>query len=507
VRGDASTATNITSSENAGSRSGGAHLGVSGSLDAALIEHISGNKHGQISGTDGVSNSAHGYVGVTAPQVSTTGWIQMAAPATMSTGLIVLIVTSRVPSLNIVIEIGEYLFVGICAVLGLGIVFLSARYVCAMLFGGCCSDRETVRKSVHEALKKDLMVEQERAETGRKRQEYMVNFVRSEFGVNPEQLLPLEEVTARLRIIMPRVEAGEATEDEKAEMNRLVSLLDANPEAKQREEEARAAFCAEQAPANAAAARSLRSFFPPEARLLPSITALEMSGVDTSLAKRFLRTSALVLVLTPPEEIASMHWVDLSKCSSLGLSLFELRAVVASLPVKFASDTAKGEKREWAKRLVEALRIMIAKEVKGELQQKDLCYPCFNTIDGFTDSGSLIRGPFDPNLPLTRRPTAVRSEPMSGAAEAQAAAALSATGKSIAERSAAIAAFGKHEDPPIIDRAAVVDSAGARRLRERRVMDAAASTTSSSNNFLVDIASTAAKRQGTLRDGAATEQN
>lgn len=79
----------------------------------------------------------------------------MAASATMSIGLIVLIATAgRVPSLNIGLEVGEYLFVGICAVLGLGIVFLSARYVCAMLFGGCCSDRETVRKSAETSRKR-----------------------------------------------------------------------------------------------------------------------------------------------------------------------------------------------------------------------------------------------------------------------------------------------------------------------------------------------------------------
>jgi hypothetical protein len=262
-----------------------------------------------------------------------------------------------------------------------------------MILEGCCN-RETIRKSVFEALKGDLEAAEEKergvreaaeakdrewreaAEVANRRQEYMTNFVQSEFGVDPEELLPLEEVKARLQVIMPRVEHGTASKEEDAEMNRLISLLDANPEAKQQEEEARAAFRAEQAPGNATAARRLRTFFPPNARLLPSITALEAAGVGTSAARRLLRNNALVLVMTPPEEIASMHWVDLSKCSSLGLSLFELRAVVASIPGKFATDTAKGEKREWAKGLVEALRSMVDKEAKGELQPKDLCHPC-----------------------------------------------------------------------------------------------------------------------------------
>jgi len=325
----------------------------------------------------------------------------------------------------------------------------------------------------------------------------------NELGVDPEQLLPLEEVKARLQVIMPCVERGTASEEEEAEMTRLLSLLDANPEAKQQEEEARAAFRSEEAPANTAAARRLRTFFPPNARFLPSVNALETAGVGTSVARRLLRNKALLLVLTPPEEIASMHWVDLSKCSSLGLSLFELRAVVASLPVKFSTDTAKGEKREWAKGLVEALRTMVEKEAKGELHPKDLCHPCFDAA-GEKSYGrrSLTKGPFNPDLPLTRRPTAVRSEPMSGAAEVRAAAALVTSGKSIAERSAAIIAA--RGILPVVDRPVAADSAGARRLRERRTSDVDVNAKSSGNSFLTEIAEAAEARRGALSINVAT---
>jgi hypothetical protein len=293
---------------------------------------------------------------------------------------------------------------------------------------------------------------------------------------------------------MPRVEAGTASEEEEAQMNRLISLLDANPEAKQQEEEARAAFRAEQAPANAIAARRLRTFFPPNARLLPSIAALEAAGVGTSVAKRLLRNNALVLVLTPPEEIAAMHWVDLSKCSSLGLSLFELRAVVASLPVKFATDTAKGEKREWAKGLVEALRSMVEKDAKGVLQPEDMCHSCFGAGGDSNEGRNSIIGPFNPDLPLTLRPTAVRSKPMSGAEEAQAAAALMATGKSIGERSAAaIAALERRKEQPI-DRPLAANSVGARRLRERRTSSTSMNTESDEKNLLADFAKAAAAK-------------
>jgi len=371
-----------------------------------------------------------------------------------------------------------------------------------------CCDRKKVRMSLFEALEGDLEAAEtkerrnfEAAEEGRKRQEYIVNYVHNEFDVDPEQLLPLDEVTARIGAIMPRVEAGRASEEDEAELTRLIKLLDANPEAKQQEEEARKAFLTEQESANASAARHLRSFSPPNARLLPSITALEAAGVGTSAARRLLRNNALLLVLTPPEEIASMHWVDMRKCSSLGLSLFELRAVVASLPGNISTDTAKGEKREWAKGLVEGLRSMVEKEAKGELQLKDLCHSCFGTASvGPSGDESSNFGPFNPTLPLTRRPTAVRSEPVSRAAEAQAAAALSATSKSIAERSAAITTAGRREEPPFHPGDTNVRTTGiskSKRPREHHTSGsiAAASREGGTKAFLAEIMAAEAARR------------
>ena len=87
----------------------------------------------------------------------------------------------------------------------------------------------------------------------------------------------------------------------------------------------------------------------------------------------------------------------------------------------------------------------------------------------------------------------MRSEPMSGAAEAQAAAALISSGKSIAERSAAVvAARGLH---PVVDRPVVANSVGARRLRERRTSSTGVSTESSAKNILAEIAAAAAARR------------
>jgi len=411
------------------------------------------------------------HVGATALSVSSTGWLQTAASAAMGIGLVILVVTDEIPSFVVVLKISKYVLAVVGAILVLGIVGLGVGYACNLIVASCCN-RKAVRTSFLEKLEGYLESERgiaeeerERAETGRRHQNNTTNFMHNDLGVKSAHLPPLEETKARLRVIKPRVETGTTSEEEKAEMTRLLSLLDANPEAKQQEEEARVAFRAEQASINATAARRLRTFFPPNARLLPSITALEAAGVGTSVASRLLRNNALLLVLTPPEEIASMNWVDFSKCSSLGLSLFELRAVVASIPGKFATDTAKDEKRKWAKGLVEALRSMVEKEAKGELQPKDLCHPCFhNTKNNFgCSSRNPDVGPFDSSLPLT-----VRSGPNSGAADSQTATASEKTGKTISERSAAaIAGLERRNEQPI-DRTVAEGKAGTRRLRVAR---------------------------------------
>ena len=458
------------------------------------------------SDADGVSRGGPGYVGIPPPQKSSIGRIQTGASAAIGIGLVALIVTAKVPSFATVVEICKYLFAAICVVLGLGIVAMSVKYAYTVIIEGRCS-RKTVRMSLFEALKGDLEAAEmkvrevfEAAEEGRKRQEYIVNYVHNEFGMDPEELLPFEEVTARIGAIMSRLEAGTASEDDESELARLISMLDANPEAKQRYEEARKAFLAEQAPANASATRRLRSFFPPNARLLPSITALETAGVGTSVARRLLRNNALVLVLTPPEEVSTMHWVDLRRCSSLGLSLFELRAVVASLPDKFAVDTAKGEKREWAKGFVETLRSMVEKEAKGELQPNDLCYPCFATTEaGAGEGGSPYVGPFNPALPLTRRPTAVQSEPTSGAAETQVAATLLAKG-SVAKRTAVAAARGGDEPSNNCSAAAVKSTRHLKLLREQSTSGSISSTNKKGSNkdVLAEIVAAAAARRSDL---------
>ena len=532
VRSDASRTDSFMSSGTLSSGGGTIRLGDVEDLDGPLFGGVAGEGNDE----RGKSISSAGYVGLATPQVSSTGqvqiappgsfeyntgfvgasqvssstrWLQTAALSGLGIGLIVLVVTGQVPPFTSIVEIGEYLFAGICAVLGLGMVAVGVRYANNLVVEGCCHQK-TVRLSLFEKLTDDLETaeakEREACEAAEAKEREACEAAEAERERAPPAARGGESAPSAYHATR-RGWHGKRRGKEEAEMTRLLSLLDANPEAKQKDDEARAAFCAEQAPANAVAARRLRSFFPPDARLLLSVTALESAGVGDSVARRLLRNNALVLVLTPPDEIASMHWVDLSKCSSLGLSLFELRAVVASLPAKFVTDTAKGEKREWAKGLVEALRALAEKETKDELKPADICHPSFGTVDGSGEDVCPIMGPFDPNLPLTRRPTAVRSEPMSGAAEARAAAALMTSGKSIAERSAAVVAMGVGSVPRV-DRVVFSDSAGARRLRERRSTSSSGMSTESSNgkNLLAEIAMAAAARHLVQGADAATER-
>lgn len=99
--------------------------------------------------------------------------------------------TAKVPSFATVVETCKYLSATICVVLGLGIVAMSAKYAYTVIIEGCCS-LKTVRMSLFEEHKGDLEVAEtkerevfEAAEEARKRQEYIVNYVRNEFGVDP----------------------------------------------------------------------------------------------------------------------------------------------------------------------------------------------------------------------------------------------------------------------------------------------------------------------------------
>jgi len=199
-------------SQSSSSNGGAVRLGDMGGIGEPLLEGGSagGDEEGGKSSMSDASSISKGYVGIATSQVSSTGWLQTVASAALGIGLIVLVVIGQVPSLTIIVEVGKYLFAAICAVLGLGIVGICTRSAYVKILEGCCN-RETIRKSVFEALKGDLESERVRADSEReaaeakdrewreaaevanRRQEYMANFMHNELGVDPEQLLLLED--------------------------------------------------------------------------------------------------------------------------------------------------------------------------------------------------------------------------------------------------------------------------------------------------------------------------
>ena len=543
VRGDAARSMSSGVSFENGSRlpsDVGIHLGNSSALegltniDTAPLLLSSGSGGSGANGTGTGSNlkeePSSGYVGVAAlPESSSESSLQTAGAATMGLVLVALVVTGTLPSVGTVLKVGKYILFVAAGIVALVLVCCAFRalYVASL---GCCR-REMIRSSVLEAQRqatsameqdleakerdleaqrqeleakeRDLEAQRQEAEMQRQQLEaqreekkYMIEYAKTRHNVDLNQVLPHKVIVARLAVLSPRVMRGIATKDENEEADRLYAMLDANPETKKQDIESRAAFLATQQAANAEAARILRSYFHPASRFAQTEKALVALGVSPSAAKRFIRIKALRAALTPKHEISTTHFTDLVSMNAAGLSLLELRAFVGSLPEKFESDTAKGEKQDWAKGFVEALRTMLNKKTNGLLQADAERHPCYN--------GAM--GPFDPSMPLERREAAVKSAPMSGAAAAKEAA-VAAAGR-VAERQAALREAGLHGEASQVDKAQDAPirrtsiASGVAVLRGRRSASTEGDSSKGGNALVAAIAAATAARNSRRSGGA-----
>ena len=529
VRGDAARSMSSGVSFENGSRlpsDVGIHLGNSSALegltniDTAPLLLSSGSGGSGANGTGTGSNlkeePSSGYVGVAAlPESSSESSLQTAGAATMGLVLVALVVTGTLPSVGTVLKVGKYILFVAAGIVALVLVCCAFRalYVASL---GCCR-REMIRSSVLEAQRqatsameqdleaqrqeleakeRDLEAQRQEAEAQREEKKYMIEYAKTRHNVDLNQVLPHKVIVARLAVLSPRVMRGIATKDEDEEADRLYAMLDANPETKKQDIESRAAFLATQQAANAEAARILRSYFHPASRFAQTEKALVALGVSPSAAKRFIRIKALRAALTPKHEISTTHFTDLVSMNAAGLSLLELRAFVGSLPEKFESDTAKGEKQDWAKGFVEALRTMLNKKTNGLLQADAERHPCYN--------GAM--GPFDPSMPLERREAAVKSAPMSGAAAAKEAA-VAAAGR-VAERQAALREAGLHGEASQVDKAQDAPirrtsiASGVAVLRGRRSASTEGDSSKGGNALVAAIAAATAARNSRRSGGA-----
>ena len=362
VRGDA-----------ARSMSSGASLGSAGirledtsarealtNIDSEPLLLSSGS--GVANSTANLEEPSSGYVGVAALP-DTESSLQTVGAATMGLTLVALVVTGTLPSMATVLNAGKYILIVVGGIVALVLVCFAVRALYATLLG--CCQREMIRSSVLEAqrqatsaMEQDLETQrqdlgaqrqanaamEQDLETQREEKGYMIEYAKGR-NVDLSQVLPLKVIKERIALLEPRFMSDAATKEEQEEFECLCVMLEANPETKKQEAESRAAFLAAQQAANAEATTILRSYFPPASRFVQSENALVALGVSPSAAKRFFRAKALRVVLTPKGDLASTHYVDLASMNASGLSLLELRAVVASLPETFESDTAKGESK------------------------------------------------------------------------------------------------------------------------------------------------------------------
>lgn len=126
------------------------------------------------------------------------------------------------------------------------------------------------------------------------------------------------------------------------------------------------------------------------------------------------------------------------------------------------------------------------------------CHSCLATADdGAGEVGSPNMGPFDPDLPLTRRPMAVRSGPTSRAAEARAAATLLAKGSVEVCSDAARGGDERSNDRSV---AAVKSTRHSKLLREQSTSGSATSANKkgSDKDILAEIVAAASARRSNL---------
>ena len=504
VRGDA------VKRSNRSVPTGGTHLGDSTRepMISPLLEdsEVGGKIFTEVAqasgGEKGAIGEGGGFVGVAnVPMSSSSGSLQAVGAVLTGSGITVLMVTNSLPVFSDIMRVAEYILAVIGSVLAVLITVGIVRVLYIAVHWYC--QRKTIRTSVFEALQTDLekhrkdaeerenalegqvkaAEEQRRAfEAQRRHEEYVRGVVLSETGIDVETIaLPLDVIKARIAELAPLMEKGTASEEESKTIERLLNMLSANPDSKKELAEKMAVFRTTEERRNAEARRVILSHVSAAARDLRSVKALEAAGVSCEVARRFTRRESLVLTVTPEDEIASIHPSVLRKYTPQMLSLLELRAVVASLPTMIKNDTATGEKRAWVDTFVDALQVMVADEVAGNLTPDKLRHPCYESI-----------GPFNADAPLLRRSAPVKSEPSSGAAATKEAAAGGA-GR-VADRHAALLQAGLLRREGGAERGSLpsgrpLNSVGASSLRERK-----SAAAEDRGTLLANIAATAAKR-------------
>lgn len=204
-----------------------------------------------------------------------------------------------------------------------------------------------------------------------------------------EEVVSFEEGQRRLREATKRLLEGCSDLEAERELAKWDQYVRAHPQTAANALAEAAAWRAENEATNLACRAVVRGFVPADVSSNASVERLVGAGIDTAAAKRIFATPSLWLTRTPPERIARVHAADLRvRYHFSSLSLIELRALYACVPLQFEADD-KGEKRAWR----ESLEIKLKETIKAKPALEKAAPACYGR------AGRWALTALDSNLP------------------------------------------------------------------------------------------------------------
>ncbi|GBG28725.1 Metal tolerance protein 9 [Hondaea fermentalgiana] len=191
----------------------------------------------------------------------------------------------------------------------------------------------------------------------------------------------LDDAEAKMKDLVPLMMSEDPAESAAAsnKFEMLDKIVRNHKDFKEREARQKQEWEDKNREINQTALDELRAIFP---ECIAQGTAMkdlrETFKLSAALAKRVFQRKALRLIHMSHEEIARMHIADLSGTfSTQGLDLREVRAVYASLPEEFASDS-DGKKAGWREGVLNTLQDMNKKLENGSLPKAHQRNPAYD---------------------------------------------------------------------------------------------------------------------------------
>lgn len=176
--------------------------------------------------------------------------------------------------------------------------------------------------------------------------------------------LTLSEIEAKLAQLMVKYQNEEnVVEKEKIEnlIDKYTTLLNNNPEKKQRDVIERNKWEEEQLEANLKALETMKSIVKQE-YLTMTVNEMVKNGLNEKLSKRIRTSMFFKLFYMQKSEISKMHITDLNHLTKNKPDITELRAIYTSLP-----NFTQIDKHEFRENIYEQLKLLVNKEKMNTL--------------------------------------------------------------------------------------------------------------------------------------------